>query len=308
MLFEHITMPRRGDQQADKRRRLAAAVAALDEAKLPRPVKGGFTIPATARGDKIAIDVLKASIYDNTWAIEKGKGGYLLFHIQSGAMAGTFKKAADAKTALQAAYDIAPPASWKFSDIKSAPQDLLNRWGETVSKLRYRPSGYRDKGIGADPKNRRDQTAGIKTDIPGFAKLAWKAIVKSAKEAAKREVQTAYHATPHDYKPTYKTRDHIRPKAGWPTRVDAKDHTTLWGSDVKYRAHGISQGDAEATDLVNWRSLSKKATATFKASPYSRTSPKAKYKLTVHIKDAEWEDVQGDLLIKVSYMVVATKA
>ena len=288
--------------------RFAVSESALTEAKMPRPVKGGFTIVGTARGDNVPIDVLQADIYDNTWAIEKGRGGYLLFHIQSGANAGSFKTAKAVKEALQAAYDIAPPAEWKFSHIKDAPKDKLDKWGMVVSLLRYRPASFRTKGIEPDPKNRRQQLAGIKKDIPGLVKLAWKAIVKSAKEKAKKEVQTAYHQPPADYKYSYKTRDHIKPKAGWPARLDvAGTTTTLWDFDVKYTAHGIERNpeDPDAVDLLNWKSLTKKATTTLKSG---FTGPTATYKLAIHIKDADWIKVQGDPLIAVTYNLSLTKA
>ena len=302
MLFEYITTARDGDPCANKRHRLAEAVAALEEATMPRPVKGAFTIPGTARGDGIPIDVLAADLYDNTWAIEKGLRGYLLFHIQSGAMAGYFKTAKGAKEALQAAYDIAPPSEWKFDHIKNAPKDKLAKWGDTVNRLRYHSSSYKEKGIEADPKNRREQTAGIKKDIPGWIKLAWKQIVKSAKERAKKEVQTAYNTnepgTP---------RGHYRPMRVFPQKVEAVDSSTLWDFETKYTAHGLSRNppDYDLIDLANWKPATKNATASIRAG---FQGPERKYKLNITVRAAEWTAVQREQFVKVTYKVVATLA
>lgn len=309
MLFENIATPRAGDRHPDKRRRLHEAVLALHEATMPRPVKGGFTIPGTVRGDGVPIDVLSANIYDNTWAIEKAKGGYLLFHVQSGAQAGAFKTAKDAQTALQAAYDIAPPSGWKFSGVKDAPQALLSKWHATISHLIQRsPSigsvlrGAKRKSIEPDPKNRRAQTAGIKKDIPGWVKLAWKHIVKSAKERVKKEVQTAY-STNEPGTP----RGHYRPMRVFPQRVEAVDTSTLWDFETKYTAHGISRNppDYELIDLANWKPATKNATASIRAGIQG---PERKYKFSITVRTAEWAVVQQEQFVKVTYKVVATLA
>jgi hypothetical protein len=294
-LLEHVTQPRTEDTTsiAAARVRLREAVSALSEGPMPRPVKGPFVIKGDATNVKVPIEVLKADIYDNVFAIEKARGGWFVHHIPTGLLAGTFKKQDEAKKAIQAAYDLAPSDDWNVTSVPAFPAGLLNKWHSAIAPMMLRRK-FGQTGVEPDVSNRREQRGAVKKDLNGWIKEAWKAVAKGAKFWVEYKLKEAYYASAGPRARYQTTVD----QPVWPATFEGEGKEEISDYKARYGQFGLSRSplDPDIMDLRNWKPTKKNATVTAKASSVGRGMSQ-KYKITITLVEIEPLVMSGEVVV-----------